>query len=250
MSRNSSKSKKTLVSIVIRTFNEEKWVGETLKRLFEGNFRNFEVIVVDSGSTDNTLSILKQFPIKKLIEIKKKEYTPGYALNLGIRNSKGKFICILSAHSVPAGKDFISTGLKPILEDPKICGVDGFYSALPDGSLWEKRRVISYIWDYLLGLPDIRGPRDTLDNTHTIIRKSCWGEYHFDESLPGSEDYDWAQEMIVRGYKVKRAPKFFCFHSHGLTRKQENARRTLWAKRRVLIDKSKRPRKSFTRLKT
>ena len=245
-----TKSKKPLVSVVIRTYNEEKWVGETLKRLFEGNFKDFEVIVVDSGSTDKTLVILKKFPIKKLIKIKKKNYSPGYALNLGIQNSKGKFICILSAHSVPVGKDFLSLGLKPLLENPKICGVDGFYSALPDGSLWEKRRIGTYIWGYLLGLSDPKGPYSTIDNTHAIIRKSCWEKYHFDESLEGSEDYDWAQEMIARGYKVKRIPRFFCLHSHGLNRKQEDARKIVWAKRKIKIDKRKRPQKALHSTKT
>jgi len=149
MSKKSSPSKKPLISVVIRTYNEEKWVGETLKRLYQGNFKNFEVIIVDSGSTDKTLAIVKQFPIRKIIKIKKEDYTPGYSLNLGIKNSKGKFICILSAHSVPVGKNFLNHGLKPLLKDEKICGVDGFYSALPDGSLWEKKKNF-----YLsLGLP-------------------------------------------------------------------------------------------------
>lgn len=223
--------------------------GRNAKKAFQGRFRDFEVIIVDSESTDKTLEIVKQFPVVKIIKIKKKDYTSGYALNLGIQNSKGKFICILSAHSVPVGKNFLSIGLKPLLEDSKICGVDGYYSALPDGSLWEKRRIITYIWCYLLGLPDPRGPYNTLDNTHSIIRKLCWEKYHFDESLEGSEDYDWAQEMIARGYKVKRIPRFFCLHSHGLTRKGENARKAVWAKRRIVIDKRKRPRKSYTRLK-
>lgn len=237
MPKNSLKSERPILSIIIRTYNEEKWVGETLKRLSEQDFKDFEIIIVDSESTDKTLEIVNQFPIEKIIKIKKGDYTPGYSLNKGIKQASGKFICILSAHSVPVGKNFLSTGIKPLLKNSKLCGVDGFYSALPDGSWWEKRRIFTYVWGYLLGLPDIKGPLDTLDNTHSIIRKSCWKEYHFDESLESSEDYDWAQEMIARGHKVKRLPRFFCLHSHGLTRSQENARKAKWKKLKKVIDK-------------
>jgi glycosyltransferase involved in cell wall biosynthesis len=239
MPKKSPEPKSPLLSIVIRTYNEQKWVGETLRRLINQDFNNFEIIIVDSESTDKTLKIVKQFPIKKIIKTKKKDYTPGRSLNLGIKNSSGKFICILSAHSVPVGKSFLSIGVNTLLEDKRLCGIDGFYSALPDGSWWEKRRYLTYLWGYILGLPDFITSYDTLDNTHSIIRRSCWEKYHFDESLPSCEDYDWAQEMVRQGYGVKRLPRFFCFHSHGLTRKQENARKANWKKITKAIDKKR-----------
>ena len=83
MPKNPSKFKKLLVSFVIRTKNEEKLIGKVLKSLWDQTYKNFEVIIVDSGSTDKTLEIVKKFPVK-LIEIKPKEYNPSYALNLGI----------------------------------------------------------------------------------------------------------------------------------------------------------------------
>ena len=235
--------KEPLVSVIVRTYNEQKWVAETLKQLFKGTFKNFEVIIIDSGSTDQTLKIVKQFPIAKISKIKKSNYTPGYSLNKGINQAQGKFICILSAHSVPTGKNFLDIGVKAIKSDPRLCGIDGYYSALPDGSFWEKRRIFTYFWAYLLNLPDPRH-YNTLDNTHSIIKKSCWQLYPFDEKLESCEDYDWAQEMISRGFKVKRVPRFFCFHSHGLNRKQEQARQDEWAQIKTKIDKKIRPKNS------
>ena len=63
------KSKK--VSIIIRTKNEERWIGRCLESIFKQNYKNFEVIIVDNESTDKTLEKLKNFKIKKVVKIKK-----------------------------------------------------------------------------------------------------------------------------------------------------------------------------------
>lgn len=87
--------KNPLLSIVIRTKNEEKFIGLVLKLLYKQTFKDFEVIIVDSGSVDRTLERVKQFPVK-IINIDGNKYTPGWALNVGISKAKGKYICILS----------------------------------------------------------------------------------------------------------------------------------------------------------
>ena len=61
-------------SIILRTKNEEKWVGECLKRLSEQTYRDFEIIAVDSGSTDRTLEIVKNFDVK-LFQIRPEEFS-------------------------------------------------------------------------------------------------------------------------------------------------------------------------------
>ena len=47
------------VTIVIRTRNEERWLGETLRRIENQTYSDFEIVIVDSGSTDQTLFIAK-----------------------------------------------------------------------------------------------------------------------------------------------------------------------------------------------
>ena len=91
-------------SWVIRTKNEEKWVGKVLETLLMQSRLDFEIIIVDSGSQDNTLEILKNFPIRKLIQIKPENFQYAYALNLGIREAWGNYIGIISAHSLPVSR--------------------------------------------------------------------------------------------------------------------------------------------------
>lgn len=92
---------KPLVSIIISNFNKEKFLFNCLKSCFKQNYKNFEVIIVDNESNDNSIKIIKKFKKIKLIS-KKKTYTSP-ALNQlnsiiqGIKISKGKIICLLDS---------------------------------------------------------------------------------------------------------------------------------------------------------
>ncbi|QMT85456.1 glycosyltransferase family 2 protein [Companilactobacillus pabuli] len=59
------------ISVVIRTYNEEKHIGEVLESLQKQTYKNYEIVIVDSGSTDGTVEILKKFDTK-LVFIEKK----------------------------------------------------------------------------------------------------------------------------------------------------------------------------------
>lgn len=121
---------------------------------------------------------------------------------------------------------------------PNIAGMSGHYSALPDGHILEKLNDLNFDINRLECWEKTRW----LSNTNSIIRKSCWDEYHFDENLEGCEDYDWATEMISRGYNIIKDPNFNVFHSHGghgTTLNQDRIDR--WKKICKDIDKKVRP---------
>jgi glycosyltransferase involved in cell wall biosynthesis len=90
-------SRHPVASIIIRAKNEEALVGEVLTAVYEQTFRDFEVILVDSGSTDRTVEIARTFPIK-IVEIRPEEFTYGRALNIGCKAAQGQFLVFVSAH--------------------------------------------------------------------------------------------------------------------------------------------------------
>ena len=92
-----------LVSLIIRTKNEERWISSCLDAVFGQNYDNFEVIIVDNESTDKTIEKARQYPISNVETIT--DYLPGKALNLGMEQSKGEYVVCLSAHCIPTGKD-------------------------------------------------------------------------------------------------------------------------------------------------
>ena len=123
------------VSIIIRSKNEEKWIGLCLSMIFQQTYNDFEVILVDNDSTDKTVKKAKQWPIK-LIKIKK--FLPGDAINKGIEASSGEIIVCLSAHCIPKNRFWLSTLIKP-LKNKKIAGVYGKQIPLSSSSALNKR---------------------------------------------------------------------------------------------------------------
>src|SRR6266567_4644775 len=124
-------------SIIIRTKNEEKWIGAVLEMLQKQTHKDFETIVVDSGSTDKTFEIVKSFPVN-LIQIPQAEFSYPHALNVGCRASGAtKYFVFLSAHSLPTSESFLEDGVGNFTDD-NVMGVYGPMRALPDASMAEK----------------------------------------------------------------------------------------------------------------
>ena len=87
-------------SIVLRVRNEERWVGYALQSIVDHIGESCEIIIVNNGTTDDSLRIVNLFEyldVKK-VDIPSADYTPGKALNLGIKNASRERILILSAH--------------------------------------------------------------------------------------------------------------------------------------------------------
>ena len=93
--------------------------------------KNYEIIVVDDGSKDNTLNIVKKFRGVKLI--KQIHKGPASARNLGVKHSKGGVVLFTDADCVP-NKDWINNMVQPF-KDKKIVGVVGTYKTLNKDSL-------------------------------------------------------------------------------------------------------------------
>ena len=97
---------KKSVSIIIRIKNEEKWINACLRSVFDQEYSDFEVIVVDDNSEDQTLELISRYPVK--IIHYDQPYFPGLAINIGIRASVGEFLVCLSGHCVPVNPLWLS----------------------------------------------------------------------------------------------------------------------------------------------
>jgi len=106
-----------IVSIVIRTLNEERYLNELLSSINQQKRKDFEieVVLIDSGSNDNTLNIAKDFNCN-ITFIKKSDFTFGRSLNMGSEFSNGDILVYISGHCIPVENDWLLNLVQPIID--------------------------------------------------------------------------------------------------------------------------------------
>lgn len=197
------------VAIIIRTFNEDKHIKKLLEACFSQITQySFEVVVVDSGSTDETLNIVKKYPVI-LEHIKSSEFTYGRALNIGARKSSAIYGVCISAHCYPSNTAWLEELIAPF-EDKSIAMVYGRQIGDERTKFSEEQIFNHYFPKKVTDAQDVVFS----NNANSAFRRSCWESVHFDEKLPGLEDIDWAKKMSESGMKVLYNPEACVYHIH------------------------------------
>lgn len=207
---------KLTFSIIIRTYNEEKWIADVLEGIKKQEYKNYEVIIVDSNSTDSTLDICERYNCK-IVSIDKSKFNYSYASNIGAKEAKGEILCYLSGHSVPVNSDYLKRA-NDLFNNENVGGVYGDVIALPDGSIIEKM-FNNLGYKKALGKGIIYENEihpGILSCSNALLRKSIWGSNEFKEELGnGGEDVEMAYCIIKDGFTIARDPNLLVMHSHG-----------------------------------
>jgi rhamnosyltransferase len=206
------------VTVIMRSKNSADTIGQALSALFAQRCRDFELLVVDSGSTDRTLEIVRRYPAR-LIEIAPTDYYPGPVLNLAIAESRSEIVVFQNSDVVPLTADALGALLAPF-DDPAVQAAFARQVPRPEAHTWVRR-------DYAAAFPATGDAPSWLPYSlpFAAMRKSAWRTRPFYSDAWGSEDTEWGAWARRAGHRIVYAPDAQVMHSHNYTLRQLFGRR-------------------------
>jgi rhamnosyltransferase len=204
-----------LVTIIMRSFNEAWALKETLPALKAQEFRNWELIVIDSGSTDGSVELIQKANPKCFLQIKPQEYNPSRVMNLGMKLANSEFGIFLNADATPQGSNWLRP-LVNALQDTRTAAAFGKQIPRPDCNA-----VFAHDYERCFG-PNRESARwdHFFSMASSGIRKDIWLQRGFLEKMQYSEDDEYTRWCCAQGYKVVYVPESVAMHSHNYTPQQ------------------------------
>ena len=203
------------VSIVMRSFNEAWALRDTLAMLRRQVGPSWELIVIDSGSTDGSVEIIREFGPAHFIQIESRDYVPGRVMNHGMRLARANRVLFLNADATPANDNWLAP-LAHALGNPNVAAVFGRQVPRPDC-----RAVFACDYERCFG-----ENRESANWDHFFsmvssgLRKDIWSLRGFLENLQYAEDDEYTRWARAQGYKVVYCPDSVAVHSHNYTSQQ------------------------------
>lgn len=204
-----------LASIILRSFNEAWALRGTLDALQRQDYRNWELIVIDSGSSDGSPELIRAAQPAHFVQIQPQEYNPSRVMNHGLRLARSEFGIFLNADATPVDSNWLRP-LVAALRDPETAAVFGRQVPRPDC-----QAVYACDYDRCFGA---RRESEKWEHFFSMvssgIRKDIWSKRGFLEKLQYAEDDEYTRWARANNYKVLYCPDSVVLHSHNYTAAQ------------------------------
>ena len=202
-----------LVSIIIRTLNEEKHLDELLSSITNQKSSLFttESVIIDSGSTDQTLNIANHHGAR-ITYIKQEDFSFGRSLNIGCELSDGEILVFISGHCIPATNTWLHKLCLPIYNR----SVQYTYGRQVgrDTTKFSERQVFEKYYPDRCMVPQ---SGFFCNNANAALLKSSWQRFSFNEKLTGLEDMHLARQLVDEGGSVGYVSSAPVYHIHDET---------------------------------
>lgn len=201
-------SKKSLVSVIIPFYRDDKWIKQTVKSVINQTYINFEIIIVDDFSNNKKSElILKEIEYKiDSVRILKLDYNHGisYTRNFGASKAKGEYLLFLDSDDL-LHKDFLTRTVKKIKSSPNNVGIVATYvrTFYHKNDIWNNIKS-GGIENYIYKNNNV---------ISSLIKKNVWESVKgFDENMNGFEDWEFWIAACSKGWLVEVVEEILFFY--------------------------------------
>ncbi len=204
-----------LISIVMRSYNEAWALKDTLPALAAQDYKHWELIVIDSGSTDGSQELIRAAKPAHFIQITPQEYNPSRVMNHGMRLAHAERVIFLNADATPQNTQWLRP-LAETLADKQVAACFGRQIPRPDC-----QAVFACDYDRCFG-----PQRESANWDHFFsmvssgLRKDVWQQRGFREDLQYAEDDEYTRWCRSQGYEIRYVSDSIVMHSHNYTPQQ------------------------------
>ncbi|WP_188708130.1 rhamnosyltransferase WsaF family glycosyltransferase [Neiella marina] len=216
-------------AVIIPTYN----AGEEFKPVLEQLLRqqcefSYEIVVVDSGSTDQTIELINSYNDSKikLVTIPNSEFQHGRTRNFAISQTDAEFVAVITQDATPKDKHWLTNLVKPF-DDERVAGVFGAHEAYPNHSAYVQRDIKSVFERFDMFGDKYKWSTDCVEpgsiewqfllqfysDNNSCMRRSVWDVMPYPE-IDWGEDQVWAWMIVQLGFVKAYAAESIVYHSH------------------------------------
>jgi glycosyltransferase involved in cell wall biosynthesis len=196
-------------SIVIPTYNRADIISKSIDSICRQTYKNWEIIVVDNASTDNTKEVMTPYLAKNNIRyiVNDSNYERSYSRNRGMMMATGDFVSLLDSDDV-LYPDCLQKAASFIAANPNTVFFHCLYEILDQDYQPKRRRRFPSVTNPYKAI----AKGNFISNIGVFYRKDLIKEVRFDEDpiLIGTEDYDFVLNMILHTGKLDRINEYCC----------------------------------------
>jgi glycosyltransferase involved in cell wall biosynthesis len=210
-----SKVNKPLISIITTVFNNKVLIEQTIQSVINQSYDNIEYIIIDAGSTDGTIDVLKRYSQYIDYFLSEKDNGIYYGMDKGIRLANGDYLMMLNSDDFYFNNKVIEEIAKAINSFPHI---DFFYG---DSYIIRKNRNV----DYKISNTDRIIYKNSIPHPTVVLKRSVYfKEGGFNLHYKISADYDLILTLILKKYPCKKLNfSKVIFRDGGFSAKNHNA---------------------------
>ncbi|HEB9332197.1 TPA: glycosyltransferase family 2 protein [Campylobacter coli] len=208
-----SEIKFPMISVVMATFNREAYVSDSIESILKQTYSDFEFIIIDDCSSDNTYHIVKKYASKdQRIVLLKNESNKGliYSLNKGLQKAKGKYIARMDDDDISMPQR-LAKQINFLETNKEITVVGSYLKSFGEDGI-EYKTWVDVDKHYLVEIMlQFKCP---ISHPNVMIRKSFLNKYNlqYDEKYKHAEDYGLWLDIIKHGGKIENIPEVLLIH--------------------------------------